>query len=114
VAGATIFIGGATIGLGADPPSLDFGPRPIGTAVRAITQVTLTGDPVTVAGVEVRPPLPDYVVRTDCSGLIGEGGCAVVVVFAPRGAGLRQTDVFISYNGPKSPLVIHLSGQGVP
>jgi hypothetical protein len=116
VAGATIFVsGGATIGLRSEPTSVNFGRQFLNTVAQAPTVgVTPTADPVTIANIAFDPISKDFSVRTDCSGLIGEGGCSIIVSFSPQSPGLRETDLFITYNGPKSPLRIHLSGIGVP
>jgi hypothetical protein len=115
VAGATLFIsGGSALGLRSSPPSVAFGEQPVGSRTIARTLVTPTTDPVIIASVSVDPASRDFVVRSDCAGPTDDRGCSLVVLFAPTRAGPLETSVFISYNGPKSPLVIKLSGTGVP
>jgi CHAT domain len=116
VAGATIFVGGgAAIGLRADQVNVDFGRQFLDLTTQAPTiTVTPTADPVTIANIAISPVLKDFSVRTNCSGVIDDRGCSIIVLFTPRASGVRETDLFITYNGPKSPLRIHLSGIGVP
>jgi CHAT domain-containing protein len=115
VAGATIFIGGgSTLGLRSTPASLDFGQQLVGSRRLAPVEITLTGDPVTIASVALEPIREDFFVQTDCSGLISEAGCTARVLFVPRTTGLHEAVLLVTYNGPKSPLVIQLSGIGLP
>jgi hypothetical protein len=115
VAGATLFTsGGSTLGLRSNPPSVAFGERPLGSRTIARTLVTPTTDPVIIASVSVDPASRDFIVRSDCAGPTNNQGCSLIVLFAPTRAGPIETSVSISYNGPRSPLVIRLSGTGVP
>lgn len=110
----SVIAGGGTLGLKASPPTLDFGPRFTGTASRGVVEVRLTGDPVVIDDVALSPQSEDFSVTTDCSGRIEDAGCTAVILFTPETAGPHDADVIVSYNGPLAPLVIHLTGVGVP
>jgi CHAT domain-containing protein len=116
VAGASLIVtsgAGPTLGLRSSPPRLDFGEQRLGTRTQLPAAIFLTGDPVIVADVTLSPNSEDFFVRTDCSGEVDAAGCRALVVFAPDTSGPHEADVLISYNGPKSPLRIHLSGVGL-
>jgi hypothetical protein len=114
VAGATIFVGGsAAVGLRSDPAGVAFAETLLGNATRTVIHVLPTGPPVVIENVALQPLSSDFVVvHTDCSGRIEAQGCIAVVVFDPQSPGPLQTELVITYNGPKSPLRIALSGIG--
>jgi hypothetical protein len=113
VAGATIFIGGgAAVGLRSEPAGVAFAQSLLGNATRTVIHVLPTGPPVVIESVALQPLLPDFVVRTDCSGRIESHGCTAIVVFDPQSLGRFETELVITYNGPKSPLRVSLSGTG--
>jgi len=103
-------------GVTADPDPVSFGEHRI-EGPEAVRTVTLrpSGDPVTVTGITIEPPVADFSLRDrrDCLGRL-ETACSVAVVFEPRTAGTLQAALVVSHDGDDTPAEVPIEATGVP
>ena len=107
-------LGGAAIGLQADPEEGEFGDVIIGSRASQSVVLTPTGEGrVIIEDVIIEPPLDDFRIRrTDCRGVLRDR-CVVQIRFRPDAVGPLEAELIVSYNGPESPKAVPLSGAGV-
>jgi RecA/RadA recombinase len=114
VIAALLVIPGA--GVTAEPDPVSFGEHEIEGAA-AVRTVTLrpSGDPVTVTGITIEPPVADFSLRDrrDCLGRL-ETACSVDVVFEPLTAGPLQATLIVSHDGDDAPAEVPIEATGVP
>lgn len=109
----------ATFGLSADPTSLQFGDATVGGSaqVRSV-RVTNDGNVTTTLGLTTLEGAQagDYSLDDGCDdGLLGPGDfCTIQVTFEPGALGARIASVSVPSEYLEDPLVIPVSGTGVP
>jgi len=113
---------GQTTGVTLTRPSLTFYPLPVGytgnpqiqavglqnqqTTALNISSVALSGNGFSMANVTSRPP--------SCSGSIAaDAGCGVLIQFVPTTIGPATGSVTINDDGPGSPRIVQLNGEGI-
>jgi hypothetical protein len=106
-------LGGAAIGIQADPEEVGFGDVTIGSAVSRSVTVAPTEGQVVIRDLAFEPPLDEFRIRgTTCGGALRDE-CVVEILFRPDAVGPLEAELLVSYNGPESPKAVLLSGTGV-
>jgi len=104
----------APAGVSLTPFTLGFGSAGLGlvSAPQTVTLSNNGGSPLTISGVSISG---DYALTgNNCtSTLAASNACALTIIFAPTGTGLRSGTLTVTDNAATSPQMVPLTGTGV-